>query len=94
MNPYSVPHSPIVGGGSPYGAPAPVVGGTSPYGTPATMSSGPYPNVTPAQAASIQPGSITYTTTVGPDGNVIYHPFKCVSVPFFSGRHPSSNPML
>lgn len=28
------------------------------------------------QPGSVQPGSITYTQTVGPDGQVIYHPFK------------------
>lgn len=38
-----------------------------------------------AQAGPIQPGSITYTTTVGPDGQLIYHPFKCVRMrPFIS----------
>ena len=29
-----------------------------------------------AQPGPIQPGSITYTTTVGADGQVVYHPFK------------------
>ncbi|KAI1788994.1 hypothetical protein LXA43DRAFT_1022816 [Ganoderma leucocontextum] len=36
----------------------------------------PYPQTTAQQAATIQPGSITYTTTVGADGQVVYHPFK------------------
>ncbi|KAI9001290.1 hypothetical protein BD414DRAFT_28832 [Trametes punicea] len=52
-----------------YGTTSPVVSHTSPA---------PYPQVTPQQAAQIQPGSITYTTTTGPDGRVIYHPFKAV----------------
>ncbi len=36
----------------------------------------PYPQTTAQQAGNIQPGSITYTTTVGADGQVVYHPFK------------------
>ncbi|THH33761.1 hypothetical protein EUX98_g366 [Antrodiella citrinella] len=31
-----------------------------------------------AQAGQIQPGSLTYTTSVGPDGSVTYHPFRAV----------------
>ncbi|KZT12906.1 uncharacterized protein LAESUDRAFT_753942 [Laetiporus sulphureus 93-53] len=30
------------------------------------------------QAAQIQPGAITYTTSVAPDGQIIYNPFKAV----------------
>ncbi|KAI9067660.1 hypothetical protein FKP32DRAFT_1672946 [Trametes sanguinea] len=52
-----------------YGAASPVVSNSSPA---------PYPTVSPQQAATIQPGSITYTTTTGPDGRVTYHPFKAV----------------
>lgn len=33
-----------------------------------------------AQAQQIQPGSITYTTTVGPDGQVTYHPFRYIYI--------------
>lgn len=28
------------------------------------------------QPGQIQPGSITYTTATGPDGQLIYHPFR------------------
>ncbi|KAI0723020.1 hypothetical protein C8Q76DRAFT_691598 [Earliella scabrosa] len=48
----------------------------------AAVASGPYPQTTPQQAASIQPGSITYTTTVGADGQVVYHPFKAVAASY------------
>ncbi|KAI0370181.1 hypothetical protein BV20DRAFT_1052526 [Pilatotrama ljubarskyi] len=53
-----------------------VYGGTSPVIQHASPS--PYPQVTPQQAAQIKPGSITYTTTVGADGQVVYHPFRAV----------------
>ncbi|KAH9850085.1 hypothetical protein C2E23DRAFT_887794 [Lenzites betulinus] len=53
-----------------YAATSPVMGHATP--------SGPYPNTTPQQASSIQPGSITYTTTTGADGRTIYHPFRAV----------------
>ncbi|KAI0356544.1 hypothetical protein OH77DRAFT_1503505 [Trametes cingulata] len=55
--------------GQTYSATSPVIQHASPS---------PYPQVTPQQAAQIKPGSITYTTTVGADGQVIYHPFKAV----------------
>lgn len=55
--------------GQPYGATSPLMQHASPS---------PFPTTTPQQAANIQPGSITYTTTVGNDGQVVYHPFKCV----------------
>ncbi|RPD80602.1 hypothetical protein L226DRAFT_452709 [Lentinus tigrinus ALCF2SS1-7] len=42
----------------------------------------PYPQTTPQQASTIQPGSITYTTTVGADGQVVYHPFKAVAASY------------
>ncbi|PIL36851.1 hypothetical protein GSI_00541 [Ganoderma sinense ZZ0214-1] len=42
----------------------------------------PYPQTTSQQAATIQPGSITYTTTVGADGQVVYHPFKAVAASY------------
>ncbi|KAI6047071.1 hypothetical protein EDC04DRAFT_2556651 [Pisolithus marmoratus] len=35
----------------------------------------PYP---PSPGGQIQPGAITYTTSTGPDGQTIYHPFKAV----------------
>ena len=77
MNPYSpVPVSPIVPQASPY-----------PTATP-----GPYPQTSPSQAATIQPGSITYTTTVGPDGQIVYHPFKCVPRVCLSLDHPIAHP--
>ena len=31
------------------------------------------------QPGQIQPGQITYTTTTGPDGQLVYHPFRSVS---------------
>ena len=49
----------------------------------------PYPQTTPQQAANIQPGSITYTTTTGPDGQIVYHPFKYVPVTHLSADYPS-----
>ncbi|KAI0676956.1 hypothetical protein C8Q78DRAFT_1179942 [Trametes maxima] len=54
----------------PYPATSPIIGHTSPAPL--------YPQTTPQQAAQIQPGSITYTTTTSPDGQIVYHPFKCV----------------
>jgi len=30
----------------------------------------------PPAGGQIQPGSITYTTSTGPDGQTVYHPFK------------------
>ena len=54
-----------------------VSGATTPV-SPLMQHATPYPQTTPQQAATIQPGSITYTTTVGADGQVVYHPFKCV----------------
>ena len=30
----------------------------------------------PPSGGQIQSGSITYTTSTGPDGQVIYHPFR------------------
>ncbi|KAI3596792.1 hypothetical protein WG66_016389 [Moniliophthora roreri] len=57
----------------------------SPYGPPPDPGFGtPYAStVAPATPQSpspghIQPGSITYTTSTGPDGKIIYHPFKAV----------------
>ncbi|KAI0637899.1 hypothetical protein C8Q77DRAFT_1268803 [Trametes polyzona] len=60
--------------GQAYAAASPVMGHASP--------GVPYPSTTPQQASSIQPGSITYTTTVGPDGQVVYHPFKAVAASY------------
>ena len=37
----------------------------------------PQPFSTPA-GGQIQPGAVTYTTSTGPDGQVIYHPFRRV----------------
>ena len=45
------------------------VGAPSPYGQPQ------------ASGGQILPGTITYTTSTGPDGSVIYHPFKYVQSP-------------
>ncbi|EMD40458.1 hypothetical protein CERSUDRAFT_102851 [Gelatoporia subvermispora B] len=50
-----------------YGGASPVMPGAQP----------PYPSSSP-QPGHIQPGSITYTTSVGPDGQVTYHPFRAV----------------
>ena len=62
---------------NPYGPPVlPIMGHASPYG-----GTTPFPQMTLQQAATIQPGAITYTTTTGPDGQVVYHPFKCVRPP-------------
>jgi hypothetical protein len=36
------------------------------------------PPQSPGGGPQITPGSITYTTSTGPDGTVIYHPFKAV----------------
>ena len=36
---------------------------------------GPQPYA-PSSGGQIQPGAVTYTTSTGPDGQVIYHPFK------------------
>ena len=35
-------------------------------------------NSSPTNRGQIVPGQITYTTTIGPDGKTIYHPFKYV----------------
>ncbi|EIW61893.1 uncharacterized protein TRAVEDRAFT_70135 [Trametes versicolor FP-101664 SS1] len=59
--------------GQPYGATSPLMQHASPS---------PFPTTTPQQAANIQPGSITYTTTVGNDGQVVYHPFKAVAASY------------
>ena len=56
-----------------YGAP----GGTSPIIPPASMT--PVPRaMTPSMppGGQIAPGSLTYTTSQGPDGQVTYHIFK------------------
>lgn len=37
----------------------------------------PQPFVPPG-GGQINPGSVTYTTSTGADGRVVYHPFKCV----------------
>ncbi|KAI0722154.1 hypothetical protein C8T65DRAFT_704706 [Cerioporus squamosus] len=52
-----------------------VSGATAPV-SPLMQHATPYPQTSPQQAATIQPGSITYTTTVGADGQVVYHPFN------------------
>ncbi|KAJ7591358.1 hypothetical protein C8J56DRAFT_1047557 [Mycena floridula] len=44
-----------------------------------------YPQAAPAQpstANQILPGSITYTTSTGPDGSILYHPFKAVAASY------------
>ena len=62
---------------NPYGAPVlPAVGHASLYG-----GTTPFSQTSPQQAATIQPGAITYTTTTRSDGQVVYHPFKCVRLP-------------
>ncbi|KAK7060259.1 hypothetical protein VNI00_001024 [Paramarasmius palmivorus] len=53
----------------------------SPYGPPPeTQFSTPYAPAAPQSPSpgQIQPGQITYTTSTGPDGKMIYHPFKAV----------------
>ncbi|KAI0751473.1 hypothetical protein C8Q80DRAFT_1100066 [Daedaleopsis nitida] len=50
--------------------------------SPVVSHATPYPQTSPQQAATIQPGSTTYTTTVGADGQIIYHPFKAVSASY------------
>ncbi|KIK65572.1 hypothetical protein GYMLUDRAFT_39049 [Collybiopsis luxurians FD-317 M1] len=58
----------------------------SPYGSPYTAPAEPHYSPNPYSAATqspgggpaITPGSITYTTSTGPDGQIIYHPFKAV----------------
>ncbi|CAA7260238.1 unnamed protein product [Cyclocybe aegerita] len=60
---------------------------TSPYRAPSPYrSSGdiPYPSYAglPTGPATVGPGAITYTTSAGPDGRVIYHPFKAVSASY------------
>ena len=47
------------------------------YGPPRSAS--PHPPAAPQQP--IQPGTITYTTTTGADGQVTYHPFRQVALP-------------
>ncbi|KAI0650113.1 hypothetical protein C8Q79DRAFT_367471 [Trametes meyenii] len=58
----------------PYAATSPIIGHTSPAPL--------YPQTTPQQAAQIQPGSITYTTTTSPDGQIVYHPFRAVAASY------------
>lgn len=50
------------------GAASPIISPGTPFQVPVTTS--------PQPQQTIQPGSITYTTTVGTNGQVIYHPFK------------------
>ncbi|PSR73443.1 hypothetical protein PHLCEN_2v10735 [Hermanssonia centrifuga] len=53
------------------------VGGTSPMAPHMSpMQRSHTPVMPPPQQAQIQPGSITYTTTTGPDGQLVYHPFN------------------
>ncbi|KAJ3776647.1 hypothetical protein FB446DRAFT_274534 [Lentinula raphanica] len=52
-----------------YRSPSPYASPEIPYNT-APQSPGGGPQITP--------GSITYTTSIGPDGRVVYHPFKAV----------------
>lgn len=57
---------------------------SSPYRTPETQYQ-PYPQQVPqpqATQARIVPGSITYTTSTGPDGQILYHPFKAVEASY------------
>ncbi|TRM68430.1 hypothetical protein BD626DRAFT_545522 [Schizophyllum amplum] len=74
---------------SPYAqtsAPAYGARAASPYAPPMAMPQTPGtaygdPGVPQPQTqgqAGIQPGSITYTTSTGPDGRLVYHPFKAV----------------
>jgi len=68
---YMYPPGSDAGGGMPmaYRAPSP-----SPFG----MQSPQMPQMGPGMPASggIQPGAMTYTTSIGPDGNPIYHMFR------------------
>ncbi|KAF5369979.1 hypothetical protein D9758_001327 [Tetrapyrgos nigripes] len=54
-------------------SPLPYISSTDPFTSP-----GPYPATQPAGSTQINPGSITYTTSTGPDGRIVYHPFKAV----------------
>ncbi|KAJ4472197.1 hypothetical protein J3R30DRAFT_3298924 [Lentinula aciculospora] len=49
----------------------------SPYAAPAESHYSSMPQ-SPGGGPQISPGSITYTTSIGPDGRVVYHPFKAV----------------
>ncbi|KAJ3904873.1 hypothetical protein F5879DRAFT_31063 [Lentinula edodes] len=49
----------------------------SPYATPAESHYNTAPQ-SPGGGPQITAGSITYTTSIGPDGRVVYHPFKAV----------------
>ncbi|KAF5393561.1 hypothetical protein D9757_000255 [Collybiopsis confluens] len=55
--------------GSQHAAPVESHYSASPYGAPPQSAGG---------GATITPGSITYTTSNGPDGQIVYHPFKAV----------------
>lgn len=69
MDPYHRAPSPYHRASSPYRAP-------SPYHQPSpnTLAQ----SLPPTNNGQIAPGQITYTTTIGPDGKTVYHPFKCV----------------
>ncbi|KAJ3743349.1 hypothetical protein DFH05DRAFT_1200113 [Lentinula detonsa] len=49
----------------------------SPYGAPPESHYSSTPQ-SPGGGPQITPGSITYTTSIGPEGRVVYHPFKAV----------------
>ncbi|KAL1743570.1 hypothetical protein HDZ31DRAFT_64928 [Schizophyllum fasciatum] len=88
--PAASPYAPAPYAQSPYapaGTPAYGARAASPYAPPATLPhtpgpATPYgeapPQPQPQGQAAIQPGSITYTTSTGPDGRLVYHPFKAV----------------
>ncbi|KAF8165047.1 hypothetical protein B0H34DRAFT_220908 [Crassisporium funariophilum] len=62
---------------SPYGNRAP-----SPYGNRASSPYAPEHQQLPSGPAQVGPGSVTYTTSTGPDGRVLYHPFKAVAASY------------
>ncbi|KAF8738149.1 hypothetical protein AX14_011735 [Amanita brunnescens Koide BX004] len=54
---------------------------TSPYGRPKSPYNPPAPQAQ-STAPSIAPGTITYTTSAGPDGRTVYQPFKAVAASY------------
>ncbi|KAF9468882.1 hypothetical protein BDZ94DRAFT_549085 [Collybia nuda] len=56
---------------------------SSPYAPPVEVSRDFQPRpYSPSPGAVIAPNSITYTTSTGPDGRTIYHPFKAVAASY------------
>jgi hypothetical protein len=68
------PHAPTPQAG--YGQPAPYAQSYSPQPGLGPLPPQHAPAPPAAQQAPIQPGTVTYTTSVAPDGSIVYHPFK------------------